>query len=271
MPSSLIFAALAAAWLVVLVPMVAKRRQEVVRVAESVLASRVLQRPNRRRAARKPDQEVPVMGEQIAEPELDERRYRPGRGGYDPEAAALAARERYVFRQRIVLGLLICAVITLVLGLMSSSIFLGMHVMLDVAVLGYLIYLRKQVRIEEELRSRRAARMAGSRARTVAGADESEQHEPHPQQAQYQRVQYQQAQHQPPHYDQSQYDQSQYEQQRDEEPSDVEPPAEQPSARRGPPPPAHPTAVALDLDDEDPMFDDLDPAFEPRYRRAAGE
>ena len=33
MPSSLIFAALAAAWLVVLVPMVAKRRQEVVRTA----------------------------------------------------------------------------------------------------------------------------------------------------------------------------------------------------------------------------------------------
>src|SRR5262245_6164468 len=44
-PSSLIFAALAGAWLVVLVPMVAKRRREVVRTAESALAARVLRRP----------------------------------------------------------------------------------------------------------------------------------------------------------------------------------------------------------------------------------
>jgi hypothetical protein len=29
--------------------------------------------------------------------------------------------------------------------------------------------------------------------------------------------------------------------------------------------------VAVDLDDEDPAFDELDPAYEPPYRRAVGE
>ena len=44
MPSSLVFAALALAWLVILVPMVARRRREVVRTADSALAARVLDR-----------------------------------------------------------------------------------------------------------------------------------------------------------------------------------------------------------------------------------
>jgi hypothetical protein len=244
-PSSLIFAALAAAWLAVLVPMIAKRRQEVVRVADSALASRVLYRRYTYRAALKHDQqEVPMTGEQIAEQELDERQYRPGRGGYDPEAAALAARERYVFRQRVVLGLLVGTLATLLLGITVASLFWGVHLTLDVALCGYLVYLRKQVRIEEEVRNRRAARMAGSRARAV-----------------------------PPTEEYSQDDESAYEQwyeQPQELPDTPQPVADQP-VRRSPPPRPHPTAVAVDLDDEDPMFDELDPAFEPRYRRAAGE
>ena len=44
MPSSLIFAALAAAWLVVLVPMFARRRQEVSKTTDSALAARVVRR-----------------------------------------------------------------------------------------------------------------------------------------------------------------------------------------------------------------------------------
>ncbi|HEX2300831.1 MAG TPA: hypothetical protein VHH34_20375, partial [Pseudonocardiaceae bacterium] len=85
MPSSLIVAALAAAWLVVLVPMVAKRRQEVTRIAESALASRVLRRQRNHRAVCTHDQEVPMTGDRLAEPDVasSERRYRPGRGGYD--------------------------------------------------------------------------------------------------------------------------------------------------------------------------------------------
>ncbi len=233
-PSSLIFAALAAAWLVVLVPMIAKRRQEVARIAESVLASRVLRRPDLPRPLQH-DQEVPMIGERIAERDaaLDERRYRPGRGGYDPELAAQVARAKYAFRQRVVLGLAVGAIAALVLAFTASNLLWWVHAMLAVAVVGYLGYLRRQVRIEEEVRQRRAARLAGSRARVPAPEVSHE-------------VSVDVA--------------------RDEEP------VEEPPARAAAPSPAlHTTAVALDLDDEDPMFDELKPAFEPRSRRAVGE
>ena len=42
MPSSLIIVALVVAWLLVLVPIVARRRQEVARTADSTLAARVV-------------------------------------------------------------------------------------------------------------------------------------------------------------------------------------------------------------------------------------
>jgi hypothetical protein len=225
-PSSLIFAALAGAWLVVLVPMVAKRRQEVVRIAESALASRVLRRPDPPRAAPRPSQEMRMIDERIAQQALasDERRRRSGRGGYDPELAAQLARAKYTYRQRVVLGLVIGAITTLVLAYAVSSLLWWLHAALDLALVGYLGYLRRQVRIEEEIRQRRAARLTGSRAVDV------------------------------PH----------------ESPVDAaHEPVQEPPERHAAAP--HPTALALDCDDEDPVFDELAPAFEPRYRRAVGE
>ncbi|HEY6422244.1 MAG TPA: gephyrin-like molybdotransferase receptor GlpR [Pseudonocardiaceae bacterium] len=230
MPSSLIFAGLAVAWLVVLVPMVAKRRQEVVRTAESALTSRVLRRPGPLHA---PLREVPMISERIAPPEPvpDGRRYRPGRGGYDPDIAEQVARAKYVYRQRVVLGLAVGAVVTLVLAFTATSLLWWAHAALDVALVGYLGYLRTQVRIEEEVRHRRAARLAGFQSRMppvpfeVPFEAPDEAHVVH---------------------------------------EDAEPPAAAPPA-------PHPTAVAVDLDDEDPVFDDLDRVFEPRYRRAVGE
>ncbi|MDQ4021822.1 MAG: hypothetical protein M3257_09415 [Actinomycetota bacterium] len=235
MPSSLIFAALAAAWLIVLVPMVAKQRQEVVRTAEAALASRVLRRPDLPRAASMHNREVFMIGERITErePALNERRYRPGRGGYDPEVAAQVARAKYVFRQRVVVGLVVAAIATVVLALTVSSLLWWVHAALDVTVIGYLGYLRLQVQIEEEVRQRRAARSAGSRAGVAARSFSEEA----PVEAAHQEIA----------------------------------PAEESSARSASSPASHPTAVALDLDDEDPMFDELKPSFEPRYRRAVGE
>ena len=234
-PSSLIFAALAAAWLIVLVPMVAKRRQEVVRTAEAALASRVLRRPDLPRAALMHNREVFMIGERITErePALNERRYRPGRGGYDPEVAAQVARAKYVFRQRVVAGLVVAAAVALVLALTVSSVLWWAHAALDVTVIGYLGYLRLQVQIEEEVRQRRAARLAGSRA-GVSARDVAEEA-------------------------------------REDAVFHTEKSIEEPPARSATSPAAHPTAIALDLDDEDPMFDELKPSFEPRYRRAVGE
>lgn len=234
MPSSLIFAALAGAWLVVLVPMVAKRRQEVVRTAESALAARVLRRPDPPRAAPQGYREAAMIGGRIAhqEPPLDERRYRAGRGGYDPEMAAQLARAKYVFRQRVVLGLMLGALATVVLAWTVSGLLWWVHIALDAAIVGYLGYLRRQVRIEEDVRQRRAARFAGSRSSTSVA--------------------------------------------RPDAPLDVSNEQDQrvpdPQARPGAEPFAdNSTAVAVEFDDEDPIFDELRPAFEPPYRRAVGE
>ena len=226
-PSSLIVAALAAAWLVVLVPMIAKRRQEVVRTADSALAARVL----RRDGARSEIEEVPPMSDDVdngtvAGATAQSRRYRPGRGGFDPEAAELEARAKYAFRQRTVLGLLIVAVTSAVLAALVTPVLWWLHVAVDLVVVGYLSYLRRQVRIEEDIRRRRTARLAARECRAPRRAEQPEEFDATPEAA----------------------------------------PERAPTAR----PVRHPSAVAVEADDEDPAFDDLDGPL-PAYGRAAGE
>ena len=254
MPSSLIFAGLVVLWLLILVPAVARRQQEVVRPSEAALSGRVLERSVRHRtqevygmdtddeqdesprgsvaarteqtdrvpAARVGDEPVELEDElefddehetedeTEDDPELDEsagnaaaevavedvdeldevgeydedvdpdgpideRRwerppasFRPGRGGFDAEAAALAARARYALRQRVVIGLLVLAVVTAGLALFAAAAFWWVHGLVDLALVGYLAYLRRQVRMEESIRERRAARMAGTRRPSAA-------------------------------------------------------------------------------------------------------
>lgn len=273
MPSSLIFAALAGAWLVVLVPMIAKRRQEVARTAESALTSRVLRRPQPR-AALTHAQEGPVISARTGPqqpapaPHVEQRRRRPGRGGFDPEIAAQQARAKYAFRQRVVITLLVGALVTGVLGYALSGTWWWAQAGFDTALVVYLAYLRRQVRIEEEIRQRRAARLAGSSAGRPAGeradggpaardaaanapgdtAGEQRTHDPAPQEPTPHE-------HEPQPAGQAARDSAGH----------PAAPAAAPSLA------PHPTAVALDPDDEDPMFDELSSTFQPPYRRAAGE
>lgn len=227
MPSSLVFAALVLAWLVILVPMVARRRREVVRTADSALAARVLHRGGHDRY------EEVSMSEPDPVPEADARRYRPGRGGFDPEAAELAARARYAFRQRVVLGLLLTALATGVLAGFALPMLWWAHAAADLLLVGYLAYLRRQVRIEQEIRQRRALRAARARrqaARARPPADAA------PQQA-------------------------------EREPRED---LQEPRSRRVERP-VHPGTAVVELDDEDPAFCELDPESPGGYRRAAGQ
>jgi hypothetical protein len=188
-PSSLIFASLVVLWLLILVPAVARRRQEVARPSVAALSGRVLERPLQRQGpATRREREVDVMDDEVerVEPrgrtddadwaEGDPRwerpapRYRPGRGGFDPEAAAVAARARYAFRQRVVLTMLILALVTGVIAGVAIPQLWWAHAAVDLVLVGYLVYLRRQVRLEEAIRERRAARMAGTR-RTAAADD----------------------------------------------------------------------------------------------------
>jgi hypothetical protein len=193
-PSSMIFASLVVLWLLILVPAVARHRQEVARPSLAALSGRVLERSRQRPGpAAGRELEVDAMDEvgqadtrgrgddgdeqEWADEAPDDRRwerppprYRPGRGGFDPEAAALAARARYAFRQRVVLAMLIAALVTGVLAAVAVPGLWLPHAAVDVALVGYLVYLRRQVRMEEAIRERRASRMAGTR-RTAAADD----------------------------------------------------------------------------------------------------
>ncbi|WP_199431214.1 divisome protein SepX/GlpR [Qaidamihabitans albus] len=275
MPSSLIIVALAAAWLVVLVPMIARKRQEIAQTNDSALAARVVRSGSPRNEWRKEfamsenskrggemsaddedliededfedydedlDDEVDdpepaparaTAAEESAREDRSGRQYRPGRGGFDPEAAEIAARAKYVHRQRVVLALLLVAVVTGVLAGFVWSMFWGAHGVADAVLVGYLVYLRKQVRIEEEIRQRRLARHNEAVRRAPA---------------------------------------------RERSPlEDIEvvptERREMVGSERRPVPTSRVRrqAVVVDLDDEDPAFHELDEPGQLPYRRAVGE
>ncbi|MFI9010554.1 gephyrin-like molybdotransferase receptor GlpR [Actinosynnema sp. NPDC053489] len=228
MPSSLIVVGLVVAWLVVLVPMVARKRADASRGGLEEGYDGM------------PEDVDFEDYDDYDEPDdfVEHRPFRPGRGGYDPETAAIVAQARYAFRRRVVGTLLLLALVTgVVAGVLYPVVWWG-HAAVDVTLVSYLAYLRRQVRIEEEVRARRAARLAQSRRRpgarpgqaarpTTAGAPSAESG-----------------------------------QQRDQPGRSAQP--------RYPHQP-HPGTVVVDLDDEDPLFVELEGPETLPYRRAAGE
>ncbi|MFE9578596.1 gephyrin-like molybdotransferase receptor GlpR [Nocardia sp. NPDC006044] len=92
--------------------------------------------------------------------DLDYVPTRRGRGGYDPEADAIARAARYTFRQRAVLGLVLAGLLCGGLAVALSPHFWWGCGLAVAVLIGYLTYLRKQVRIEEDIRRRRAARLS---------------------------------------------------------------------------------------------------------------
>ncbi|WP_158103270.1 gephyrin-like molybdotransferase receptor GlpR [Crossiella equi] len=161
------------------------------------------------------------------------RRYRPGRGGFDPEQAALVAEAKYAFRQRVVLAMLLLALGTGLAAGFVWPVLWWAHGALDLVLVGYLTYLRRQVRIEAEVRERRLARLGG---RHVPEEDDGGGEEP-------------------------------------EVESEYSVPKAPTSAKPTPKPSctSRPGTVMVEIDDEDPSFDELDPPGPVRYRRAVGE
>nr|WP_042190398.1 gephyrin-like molybdotransferase receptor GlpR [Kibdelosporangium sp. MJ126-NF4]CEL19307.1 PROBABLE CONSERVED TRANSMEMBRANE PROTEIN [Kibdelosporangium sp. MJ126-NF4]CTQ94894.1 PROBABLE CONSERVED TRANSMEMBRANE PROTEIN [Kibdelosporangium sp. MJ126-NF4] len=291
MPSSLIVVALVLAWLVVLVPMIVRKRQEIARTADSALAARVVRKggaeeadmrdtaeiddddihhhshgpeaadddaddmdsatehPEALDTADEADDRDPVATDSVApqSQSAQPRPYRPGRGGFDPEAAALTARAKYAFRQRVVVAMLLLTVGSAVVGAVMYAQAWWIHGAVDITLVGYLTYLRRQVRIEEEIRQRRTARIAQARRAQLAESDYREDlNDGHEYSDEHETAEY------------------------------IDEPAERPEptpvARTTPPPRiTHPHAVVVDIDDEDPMFDELEEPDSLRYRRAVGE
>lgn len=181
------------------------------------------------------------------------RRYRPGRGGFDPQAAALAARTKYARRQRVVLIMLIAAATTAVLAGFAWSPLWWLHALVDLSLVGYLTYLRRQVRIEEEVRSRRLARMSG------AGA-ERERYAPVHDEEELDEID---------DVEEIEVPRGRYEHEYVDDIGDLDDFGELEEERRMAQ--RYADAVVIDIDDEDPMFDELDERTWEPYRRAAGE
>lgn len=201
MYDSVIFVVLVGAWLVVLVPIMAKHRQEVRRTADAALATRVLYRGDSgiRLAMRSgsaaghpsdpywtPEHHVefeedPVDDETLhTETDLAEDDHpapqRSGRGGFDPHADAMARRARAAFRQRVTVILLVVAGVTLVAALVGFSALWWPQLLVDLALVGYLAYLRRQTRIEQDVRERRLARMGRARLGVDSVDDGHDEH-----------------------------------------------------------------------------------------------
>lgn len=303
MPSSLIFAGLVVLWLLILAPAVARHRQEVARPSVAALSGRVLERPRhpRRnlevievdedrsavttRAVRVPAARSPAdHGDDHAWLQPPPR-YRPGRGGYDPEAAALAASARYAVRQRVVLGLLISVVVTAVVAAVAMPGLWWVHGAVDLALVGYLVYLRRQVRMEEAIRERRAARVA-RRSRRGGARDE------------WRRADRHAADDLDGRFDERDDFDDEHDDLDDErdahrvggagEPlgmlparprgadatrsgEPVEPEPALPRLQPAPPPPLPPGTALVEADDEDPELEELDRSGRRDYRRAAGQ
>ncbi len=341
MPSSLVFAALVVAWLAVLVPVVARRRQMVPRPAEAHLSSRVLARPERsvvgrpavtvalpsavavettpdtaptedaenadatgadapqgrvldrgrgRRPVRDdagedegmdvrddeerlvtegyddgygPDADLDREDERGADagPDHRPRSYRPGRGGFDADAAVAAAHARYAFRQRVAIGLVAIAVLSLLAALVVSPVLWWLHVVTDLGLIGYLVFLRRQTRIEDEVRRRRLARLTGERRALEARRDRQAEHE-----ARLAEVQGWASEDE---LDDSYDDEAGYDEAGDDEHEDLDVPAPRWIAPRSPSP-VVPEGMELVADtDEDPAFHELSDARVPSYRRLA--
>lgn len=371
MPSSVVFAALVLAWLVVLVPVVARRRQMVPRPAEADLSARVLPRSagaplieevpvttaqadartgrtvaagggagtggtatatvlaeradetpealdaeldleaqhdedledledfddldderdeldgdprpaGRERVLRRaphPDDDEYLEDEFLDDEYLDDdleddepvgeralRTYRPGRGGFDPDAAAAAARARYTFRQRVALGLIAVAVLSALAALVVSSAMWWLHVAADVVLVGYLAFLRRQTRIEEEVRVRRAARLSGERRALEARRARQAEHE-----ARMAGMHDQGRREQDwidGEYEADDLDDDERARFEDEELRAAAAPRW--AAPRTPAPPVPDDLELVDDTDDDPAFHDLDGERSYGYRRAAG-
>jgi hypothetical protein len=119
------------------------------------------------------------------------------------------------------------------------------HGAIDLVLVTYLGYLRRQVRIENEIRERRLARLQRVRRAQAAAAAARPQYaeEPRTVEDYVEEVYYE------------------------------EEPARREHVLDGPPVPVqhHGNAVLVDVDDEDPAFDDLDEPGNLPYRRAVGE
>ncbi|MGW0159355.1 divisome protein SepX/GlpR [Mycobacterium sp. NPDC003323] len=97
------------------------------------------------------------------EPELAESMASARRNRYESKTAQAVSARKYTFRKRMLLGMSLTLLVSVVLALVLSSTLWWVAGAAGAFTALYLAYLRRQTRIEEQLRRRRAQRMMRSR------------------------------------------------------------------------------------------------------------
>lgn len=95
---------------------------------------------------------------------------RAGRGGFDPEAAEATRAYKYQQRRRVTLVLLVATVVFALGAILASGLLWWPAGLAGVLLVAYLAYLRRQVKIEAQIRARRMEKL--QRARQVRPAVE---------------------------------------------------------------------------------------------------
>ncbi|GAA1996300.1 hypothetical protein JL107_07110 [Nakamurella flavida] len=109
------------------------------------------------------DEQRPETDEHVADEQMRPIPRRAGRGGFDPDAAAVAQAFRYSRRRRVAFTLLIATVALAAIALILTPVAWIGSALAGVLLVGYLVYLRRQVRIEDAVRQRRMARLQRAR------------------------------------------------------------------------------------------------------------
>ncbi|AKK02685.1 divisome protein SepX/GlpR [Corynebacterium epidermidicanis] len=107
--------------------------------------------------------EDPAEEAELTDADLEFAARRRGRGGYDPEADALASSNRFQRRQRTLIALGVTLVVATVVAVVMGGMAWVAPGLVLVLTAAYLFALRQQVRAENELRARRIRHMRRAR------------------------------------------------------------------------------------------------------------
>ena len=88
---------------------------------------------------------------------------RAGRGGYDPDAAEVARQIKYSRRRRVAVVLLLAALVFSAAAVLINPVLWAGTAVFGLLLIGFLAYLRRQVQIEANIRERRLARLRRAR------------------------------------------------------------------------------------------------------------
>lgn len=177
---------------------------------------------------RRPHRREPLQG--VDQANLRPVPRRPGRGGYDPDAAELARAYRYSRRRRVTVILLLATVAFSLAAFLFRPVLWTGTAVFSLLLVAYLGYLHRQVRIESDIQQRRLDRLR--RARQIRPEYSADQQQESVTGSGYAR-------------------------------SDLASQVPPSGYRRG--------REIVDLEDDDPSFDDLEYYQPIQYRQASGQ